>query len=197
MKGEVPVPKVVVIQEGYIIRERNTVLDASSTVTMVESGRRRLVVDTGAPQRCSDLRGALSRLGLRARDFGHVVNTHLHVDHCGCNELFSAALMCAHKAESPPLGILVLDDELFLMPGVTVLHTPGHTPGSISVLVEADRRYAICGDAIPTKANYDSHSPPFINVDRRLALKSMDALLAWADMVVPGHGGPFEVLRKK
>jgi glyoxylase-like metal-dependent hydrolase (beta-lactamase superfamily II) len=63
--------------------------------------------------------------------------------------------------------------------------------------VKAEKRYGICGDAIPTKANYDSHVPPFIAIDKRLALKSMDAIIGSVDLIIPGHDAPFEVLGKK
>jgi glyoxylase-like metal-dependent hydrolase (beta-lactamase superfamily II) len=74
--------------------------------------------------------------------------------------------------------------------------TPGHTSGSISVFVEGDRRYVMCGDAIPTRANYESMLPPAVHMDRKLALMSMDRILSWAEIVVPGHDPPFEVSEK-
>jgi len=86
---------------------------------------------------------------------------------------------------------------MILFPGVEVVHTPGHTAGSVTVFVRAEKRYAICGDAIPTKANYDSHVPPFIAIDKNLATKSMDAIIASADTIIPGHDAPFDIQGKK
>lgn len=190
-------PAVRVLCDGWLVREGGAVKDASSTVTLVESDAGVIVVDTGSPS-CSDgLSRALSGLGVQPRVVRHVVNTHLHVDHCGSNDMFRDAVFYAHRLEDPPVGTRKISAEVELARGVRVVPTPGHTRGSVSVLVESDQRYAICGDAIPTKANYESHAPPAIHFDRALALRSMDMLLAWAQVVVPGHDHPFAVLGKK
>ena len=76
-----------------------------------------------------------------------------------------------------------------------MVHTPGHTPGSISVFVEAGLRYAIAGDALPTHENYLNWVPPGLNCDPDLALASMKEIVAFADIVVPGHGAPFRIDR--
>lgn len=155
-----------------------------------------LVVDTGSPGRCAAVKQALRRARVDPRSVEYVVNTHLHIDHCGCNDLFESARYVAHPEERPPIGTMLVSDEHELLPGITLLPTPGHTLGSISVLVRSDRKYAICGDAIPTRENYEKCVPPFISADPRLARRSMEAILAWADVVVPGHGEPFEVVGK-
>ncbi len=189
--------RVQVIREGRIVREGARIVDASASVTLVSAGGRRLVVDTGSPSECGALRTAVEKVGIILDEVDFVVNTHMHIDHCGCNDLFRRARLVAHPSERPPAGAMVVSKETELLPSVRILPTPGHTEGSITVLAQAEKRYAICGDAIPTKENYEKHVPPFINTNPRLALWSMDAILAWADVVVPGHGPPFEVMRKK
>jgi len=190
-------PVVRVLCRGFLRREGDVVVDASSNVTLVDASGRRVLVDTGSPADCGKLVSALRQMGLAPRDIDVVVNTHLHIDHCGCNDLFENAKVVAHKLEEPPVGNIRISGDMTLFPGVEIVPTPGHTLGSVSVFVSSDRRYAIAGDALPTKANYDSHTPPFIASDRRLALKSMDAIIAWADIVIPGHDAPFEPLGKK
>ena len=156
-----------------------------------------VVVDTGAPSSAPALSGALSAHGVRPESVRHVVNTHLHVDHCGCNDLFPEAVFHAHALEDPPAGYRRVTGEVALAEGVRLVPTPGHTRGSISVLVESDRRYAVCGDAVPTKGNYESRTPPAVHFDRALAARSMDMVLGWAQTVVPGHDRPFDVMGKK
>ncbi|MDH3364662.1 MAG: hypothetical protein OEM29_01440 [Thermoplasmata archaeon] len=80
---------------------------------------------------------------------------------------------------------------------MSAMETPGHTAGSVTIIVEAEQRCAICGDAIPAKANYDAGVPPAIHTGRRLATHSMNRILSWAEIVIPGHDTPFEVARKK
>ncbi len=183
--------------DGRLVRSGDAILDASSTVSLVVSADKRVIVDTGSSTDLKRLREALRTASVRPDDVEMVVNTHLHLDHIGGNSLFPNARFYAHRLENPPLGTIRVSGELELLPGVDIVPTLGHTAGSISVLVHADRRYAICGDAIPTKANVETHVPPSINIDPRLALKSMDFLEAWADVIVPGHEAPFEVARKK
>jgi glyoxylase-like metal-dependent hydrolase (beta-lactamase superfamily II) len=189
--------RVVVVREGFVVREGPEIKDASSSVTLVESAGQRLLIDTGSPRDCKALRTALEGMEVSVDSVKQLVNTHMHIDHVGCNHIFRSARTYAHALESPPIGTIKITDSLTVLPGVEVIHTPGHTFGSVTVLVEGEKRYAVCGDAIPTWENYQKHVPPFINVNPMLALKSMDAITSYADVIVPGHGAPFEVFRKK
>ncbi|OGS42222.1 MAG: hypothetical protein A3K67_02475 [Euryarchaeota archaeon RBG_16_62_10] len=193
MTGEV----VRIVLEGHLVRDGARVVDASSTVTLVEAAGMKILVDSGKASERKALLRSISGLGVDPDDINIVVNTHLHADHCGGNDLFASAKVYAHAAENPPAGSIRVAQEMVLARNVALVPTPGHTLGCLSVFVRADRKYAIAGDALPTKENYDAHAPPSVNVDPRLALRSMDAIVAFADVVVPGHGGPFEVLGKK
>ena len=190
-------PDVSILCEGYVVRENGRVVEASSTVVLIRAGEEHIIVDTGSSARLSLLRQKLDLLPLAVDEVQMVVNTHLHADHCGGNDLFTGAVPVAHSLENPPMGTRRVAEGDGLMKGVDVMETPGHTLGSITILVDADRRYAICGDAIPTKANYDTNTPPAIHVDRRLAIESMDRILTLAEVVVPGHDAPFLVMGKR
>jgi len=189
-------PDVTVVREGRLVREGPAIVEASSTVTMVRTDGMIVLVDTGSFAESGQLEETLRSQHIEPRKIDIVVNTHLHMDHIGGNGLFQNARFYAHGLESPPVGTVRVAEEMDLSPGVKLLHTPGHTAGSISVLVRGERRYAICGDAIPTRANLEKHVPPAINIDQRLALKSMEVLERSADVIVPGHEGPFEVAGK-
>jgi len=186
-----------VVRPGSLVRKGDQIVSAASTITLVTAGLRKIIVDTGAPGEEDALRKRFEEMGVTTDSIDTVVSTHLHIDHCGCNDIFENATFVAHRLEDPPVGTIRLAGETTLATGIVVLPTPGHTAGSVSVLVEAERRYAISGDAIPTRSDYEQHVPPFIHSDRALAVKSMDILLEWADVVVPGHDSVFEVVRKK
>ena len=95
-------------------------------------------------------------------------------------------------AESNLRNVNIINDELKLCDGVTLVHTPGHTMDSMSVFVEGeDRKYAVVGDAIPLEENYRKMVPPRLNVDSELAMKSINTIARFADVIVPGHGFPF------
>ncbi len=190
-------PRVRLVRRGFIERHGEVIVDASASVTLVEASDKVIIVDTGSPAECDKLVFDLRSMRIDPKAVDIVVNTHLHIDHCGCNEIFENAIVYAHKLESPPIGNTRISGSLTLLPGIEILHTPGHTAGSLTVLVTGEKRYGICGDAIPTKANYDSHVPPYIAYDKGLALKSMDAIVASSDIIVPGHDEPFEVRRKR
>jgi N-acyl homoserine lactone hydrolase len=191
------VPRVRLVRRGFIDRQGEVIVDASASITLVEASGKRVIIDTGSPAECDRLLFDLKAMAVEPKEVDIVVNTHLHIDHCGCNEMFENAIVYAHQLESPPIGNARISGSMTLLPGVEIVHTPGHTPGSVTVFVKAEKRYGICGDAIPTKANYDSHVPPFIAFDKGLATKSMDAIISSTDVVIPGHDAPFEVRRKK
>jgi glyoxylase-like metal-dependent hydrolase (beta-lactamase superfamily II) len=105
---------------------------------------------------------ALADHGLEPGDVKYVINTHLN-DHGGDNYLFTEATFIVQKpewdwlAQSPnkdawdfpgaKVELLNAEDDEVL-PGVTCLFTPGHTPGHQSILVEdAGEKTLFLGDA--------------------------------------------------
>jgi N-acyl homoserine lactone hydrolase len=147
-----------------------------------------ILVDTGVggPDRVlSDWRvvnrtvaGALGEFGLTPGDVALVINTHLHFDHCGQNSVFAHAPCYVQRAElarsqreEPVLydwfGFMnarfeLLDGDAEVLPGVSVLATPGHTAGHQCVMV--DGADLMIGDAAYTPRQYragaDEELPP-------------------------------------
>lgn len=181
------IPRVVVLCEGMIRRDGKIVLEAHSSSTLVDCGDRRIVVDTSTPTyRCKVIEG-LQREGVAPGSVSMVVTTHAHHDHEGNNDLFSRARVVVFAGEGR------MGEETVLAEGVRLVRTPGHTPESASVFVEAEKKYAIVGDAIPTEDNYLKWVPPRANYDAGKALESMRRIVDFADVIVPGHGPAFEV----
>ena len=65
---------------------------------------------------------------------------------------------------------------------VTIISTPGHTPGHQSLLVKLPKTGAVLlsGDAVHFKSNWDNRRVPAINADKDKTLASMQRM---ADML--------------
>lgn len=85
----------------------------------------------------------------------------------------------------------VFDIKGLKVPNISIVETPGHTPGSISVLYEnGDKRYLFVGDAA-----FENNGKLFVNekysLDVATANKSLDKILSLKPItVLPGHGNP-------
>jgi N-acyl homoserine lactone hydrolase len=187
---------VIVLCEGRIKRDGKEILEAHSSVTMVTWPEHVMIVDTSDDDYRSRLVDALCANEVDPDQVDIVVNTHLHSDHCSNNDLFRYAVQMAHENERPDRRFVSVSYDQDLYPGVRLVHTPGHTSGTMSVFVNADRKYAIVGDAIPTFENVRRWVPPGVVIDVDAALKSMKKIVDFADIVVPGHDAPFEVDRR-
>jgi N-acyl homoserine lactone hydrolase len=102
-----------------------------------------------------------------------VINTHLHFDHAGNNDLFERATFFVQREHYdfatdnpvfpnqywnlPKLKYELLDGEMELFPGIEVILTPGHAPAHESVMVRLPDtgNLVVCGDAVYTQDNLD------------------------------------------
>jgi N-acyl homoserine lactone hydrolase len=130
---------------------------------------------------------ALAGLDMSPADITMVINTHLHFDHCGQNAVFKHARFHVQRAElerarreSPELTdwfdfagarFELLDGDTELVPGLSVITTPGHTAGHQSVLIPgAGGDDLLIGDAAYTPQLYtgpaDQKLPPGQAEDR-------------------------------
>lgn len=99
----------------------------------------------------------------------------------------------------PRLHILPADGSIPPLPGWTSIHTPGHTPGHISLWRE-DGRTLIAGDAFITTGQesayevalqkLEMHGPPrYFTPDWQAAARSVQALANLEpDLAITGHG---------
>ena len=133
---------------------------------------------------------------LAPEDITHVVTSHLHYDHCGCNKLFPRARILVQKAEMDaarapdsrydrrlwdhPLDYQLVDGEhdVFGDGTVVLVPTPGHTVGhqSLVVQVSRDRRYVLTADACYSKEHMDREVRPAVVWNAPAMLESMAKL---------------------
>jgi len=81
-------------------------------------------------------------------------------------------------------------DRLDMLAGATVVHVPGHTPGSIA-LYFPEERLLICGDAINHRGNRLGLPPKSFTEDMEQAVVSVRRLAKLDfDVLCPGRGDP-------
>ena len=137
-------------------------------VHVIDHPEGRVLVDTGM----TELHPAVADMDPRLRPLSEqdldlagidiVVSTHLHFDHCGGNHLFAGRptyvqrreLDDAHSlddytirdwVDAPGVQYVPVDGEIEVLPGVRLVPTPGHTPGSQVVVVETGGRPVVVG----------------------------------------------------
>jgi glyoxylase-like metal-dependent hydrolase (beta-lactamase superfamily II) len=138
------------------------------------------------------LAAELNAVGVKPSDIKYLAISHTHPDHVGNVEMFPQAMLLVQKAEYEwpnPLGVgrfkpehpvktLEGDHDVFGDGSVTILSTPGHTPGHQSLVVKLPETGAIVlsGDAVHFKSNWDNRRVPSINTDRESTATSMERI---------------------
>ncbi|ACJ80005.1 MBL fold metallo-hydrolase [Bacillus paranthracis] len=174
-----------------------------------------VLIDTGFPGQFEDIQVEMERVGVSVDKVKVVILTHQDIDHIGSlpNVLengVSDIKVYAHEldkpyiegdlpllkdvhVENPPKGKVsdtVIDgQELPYCGGILILHTPGHTPGHISlylkpskILVAGDSMYSVNG------VLGGVHAPTTLNImEARQSLKKY--LNLDIESVVCYHGG--------
>ncbi|HKX76527.1 MAG TPA: MBL fold metallo-hydrolase [Acidimicrobiia bacterium] len=164
---------------------------------LVVRGSEAAVVDTGVAGSEGDIEAGLGELGLSWDAVGHVVLTHHHPDHVGSVSpvMEAAAASTGYIGEadldnvSSPRELVPLVDgeEVF---GLTVIHTPGHTEGHISLLDPA-AGVLVAGDAINGADGGVTGPNPQFSSDHDQALASMAKLATFQfETIYFGHGEP-------
>lgn len=153
-----------------------------------------------------------------------IVVSHLHWDHCeGMDEFANARILVQREElrfafapdpeqwqpyDSWELGrrahwiehtdrMEPIDGYRRLGPGLRVVPTPGHTPGSQSLLVESDQTFLLCGDLFMAYENWlgiegptgtrTSRIPPGIHSDLRSWRNAVDMIEHHGWIPLPAH----------
>lgn len=121
--------------------------------------------------------GQLAKCGFAATDVDAVINSHLHFDHCGGNRHLTNATTYLHRDElrqartpepferlgyadrgydHPGATFALLEGDVEFAKGIHLFHTPGHTVGHYSMLVELEgsRPLLFMADVSYTPAAY-------------------------------------------
>ena len=150
------------------------------------------------------LRTALAEINVDPARIEHVAFSHTHGDHVGNGNLFTGATLYIQQAEydvafgpeavskwnfevtsydklrSSKTVKLNGDLDVFGDGSVTIIATPGHTPGHQSLLVRLPKTgpVILTGDMVHLRENWTARRVPEFNFNREQSLKSMDKVAA-------------------
>ena len=161
----------------------------SSSVTLVQTEGKNILIDTGFYQKKDELLGALARVALTCDDIHYIINTHQHFDHCTNNYLFPKAEIVAFPTFWNYESGRVNYYPNYKLPfkDIELLYTPGHDFMHWSVMVRFEGKiWCLAGDGILQKGIISGKYPGFYN--RKMYLESALSMLKKADFIVPGHG---------
>jgi glyoxylase-like metal-dependent hydrolase (beta-lactamase superfamily II) len=187
----------------------------STNVVLIRDNGKNIIVDPGILQigRYGAFPKRLAEFGLKPEDIDIVVNTHCHYDHIEGNYLFRGKRLVIHEKEleyckklywpefaEAFMGIMdinAVNDTKQITESVKVMETTGHTPGSITVLVDTDDGLVACvGDAVIVKEDLLQLKAPQVvtkNTSVETSIESLKRIAALKPiLVIPGHDAPFK-----
>lgn len=134
----------------------------------------------------------LEQIGVKPADINAMGVSHTHPDHIGNVEMFPQATLYVQKAEydwpganneprfkpSHPVELLSGDKDVLGDGSLTILSTPGHTPGHQSLLVKLPKTGAVVlsGDAVHFRSNWENRRVPVNNVSKDQSVASMQKI---------------------
>ena len=142
---------------------------------------------------------SLKAIGHSPNDINVVICSHLHPDHCGCNQFFRKAkffihareLAAAKAPEAEKLGYFRADwdhaletkeisseTDIFGDGKIRLINLPGHTPGTMGAMVQLKRdgTFLLAADALSLRGNLDQNIVPKNTWDRDECLRSFDRI---------------------
>ena len=161
----------------------------------------------------------MAKYGLKPEDIDIIIHTHLHNDHCENDYKCENAKIYVHEKEMEHLydphpldfryledyiddvkengQIITVSEDTEVVPGITMIHTPAHTPGGMSIKIEtAKGSVLICGfctnlenlnPPIQVKAMEMEVIPPGTHTDANEAYNILVKAKTMADHVLPLH----------
>jgi hydroxyacylglutathione hydrolase len=184
-------------------------LGCNCSIVMDRASKRAIVVDPGG-----DLETICARLGSLEATVEAIVHTHTHIDHVGATkgvQTATGARACIHEADRFLYDLLPVQAAMLGLPlppitdmegslgdgtsihfgafEMCILHTPGHTPGSVTFTVAANGSTRVfTGDTLFRRGigRTDLWGGDSATIQRSLREK----ILTLPDdaIVIPGHG---------
>ena len=147
----------------------------------------------------------LAEIGLKPRDIARVAISHTHGDHIGNVGLFPNSVIIMQQAEyswihsrdgaddninqlmalarkllGTPKNLQLIegDTDVYSDGSVTLVSTPGHTPGHQSLLVHLKNSgfIILSGDVVHSEENFDKNVVPSLNTNKAESIASMEKI---------------------
>ncbi len=168
----------------------------------------------------------LARWDLTPGDIDIIIHTHLHNDHCENDYKCTNAAIYVHEKEMEsihnphPLDFRYLEDyiedveengqirlvkdDISIVPGIEVMHTPAHTKGGLTVLIDTEKgRAAITGfcvidenfhPPVEIRAMEMEVIPPGTHINAQESYDIMLKVKESADILLPLHEPRFAAM---
>lgn len=174
-----------------------------------------ILIDAGAGWSVDKIVGNIKKLGLDPANLSKIILTHCHIDHIGGVpdlKMRFGAIIFLHQLDAPPLENgdqtltaatwyqtkfpptsvdvkFSLPEEALEIGGQTIhcLHTPGHTPGSISIYLDRDGKRVLFAQDLhgPLLEEFGSSLKDWDDSTKKL-------LNLEADILCEGHFGIYK-----
>ena len=194
---------------------------AHSNVYVLIQGDELTVIDTGTAGNAKKIVNYVQKIGRHPSNVSTIILTHCHMDHAGSvkelkgltrakvavhaedadfvsgkkplpkpkNVLFRAVSSFIKLTPVQPDIILEDNDKIGQL---TVIHTPGHTPGSIALLEEG-KKALFAGDTLRFDGEKLSGSSEQFTLDMDKAKESIGKISVLSfDVMLCGHGEPLK-----
>ncbi len=207
----------------YTIPIYSWYLEGGDKKILVDTGEMHPVISEDREKaingKIQSLEDNLARFDLTPEDIDVVIHTHLHSDHCENDYKCSNARFYIHEQELQaitdphPLDYRYVEDFIFeireagqievvrkdreLLPGISVLHTPAHTPGGMTIFIDTEKGKAAITGFCVIKENFEPPVqiramemeviPPGTNINSYQAYDMMLKVRDMADIIIPLH----------
>ncbi|HIC91266.1 MAG TPA: N-acyl homoserine lactonase family protein [Syntrophaceae bacterium] len=151
---------------------------------LVDTGLEQFMVPPEVSQRYGieilEFEDALAKVNLKPEDVEIIIHTHLHNDHCENDYKCKNAKVYVQKAEfdffkNPHpvdhryfsdlldgMDVITMEGDQEIVEGISVMLTPGHTPGGQSVIINTAKGKAVITGFCCNYENFPKVGPPII-----------------------------------
>jgi N-acyl homoserine lactone hydrolase len=185
------------------------------SISVLRNSERVILVDTGSFGMRPVLKARLNEIGIEPVDVTDILITHVHYDHCANFTLFPKATIWINAEELDwavqlppgfdPVPELCVDalsrhervisflPTPVILPGITALAAPGHTPGSTvySAQLTSGTTAVFTGDAIKNRAEFISgeFASTMDELRSKASWRKINSLCTAtpSTIIIPGH----------